>query len=113
MEWAVRKVRPHIHVGHPHRPIFSISRNHAPATPVEDDSVVDPQEAREGLGHFREVVLRDIMAGWLALGKCYRRGGDDSGGEANHNLTLSSPRTWAIPRPPLALIKCTCIGFSG
>ena len=96
MVWAVRKVPPHINVGHPHRPIFSVSSNHSPAALVDDDPVVNLQEAREGVGHFREAVLRDITAGWLAFGKHYRRsaegntsaqGGGDSGGVATHNLT--------------------------
>ena len=123
MVWPVRKVRPHIHVGHPHRPIFCISRNHAPAAPVEDDPVVNPQEAREGVGHFREAVLRDITAGWLAFGKRYRRGAegntsaqgdDDSGGAANHNLTpFSFFRTWGDPKAAHGAIKMYHNGVLG
>jgi hypothetical protein len=73
-------------------------QKYALAAPVEDDPIVNPQEAGEGVSRFREAVLCDITAGFS---KRYRRGaegntsadsGDDSGGGASHKPDRSSKR---------------------
>ena len=48
-------------------------QKYALAAPVEDDPIVNPQEAGEGVSRFREAVLCDITAGFS---KRYRRGAE-------------------------------------